>query len=100
MLSLIFVFFYLLFCSIFGVQAMPTNRSYQFRRHEHLHTRVHSLRLSRAIRTDGAVQDPNSWSESRLEEGLVYKDTYPDEKHLLEDDANLYSLHDEASTPY
>jgi hypothetical protein len=49
---------------------------------------------------DEAVRDPNHWSESRLEEGLAYENGYPDEKHLLEDDANLYSLHDELSAPY
>ncbi|KAL7788651.1 hypothetical protein V8C37DRAFT_388088 [Trichoderma ceciliae] len=99
MLSLFFVFFYLLFCSIFGVQAMPTG-SYQFKRHEHLHTRVHSFRLSRPIKMDEPVQSPSSWSESRLEEGLLYRDVDSAKGHLLEDDARFDSLHDQLSAPY
>ncbi|KAL6700499.1 hypothetical protein J3F84DRAFT_358334 [Trichoderma pleuroticola] len=92
MLSLILVFFYLLFCSIFGVHAMPTG-SHHFKRHEHLHMRVHSLRLSRPInvKMDEPVQSPGNWSESRLEEGLFYKDADSEEQPLLE------SFHDQLS---
>ncbi|KAK4064988.1 uncharacterized protein Triagg1_8804 [Trichoderma aggressivum f. europaeum] len=96
MLSLILVFFYLLFCSIFGVYAMPAGKagSHHFKRLEHLHMRVHSLRLSRPInvKMDEPVQSPGSWSESRLEEGLLYKDVESEEEVLLE------SFPDELST--
>ncbi|KAL7944768.1 hypothetical protein V8C42DRAFT_325816 [Trichoderma barbatum] len=93
MLSLILVFFYLLFCSIFGVNAVLTGSHY-FKRHEHLHTHVHSLRLSRPINIDmdEPVQSPRNWSESRLEEGLLYEDADSSEE-LLE------GLQDDLSTP-
>lgn len=55
--------------------------------------RVHSLRLSRPInvRMDEPVQSPGSWSESLLEEGLLYTDADSEEEPLLE------SFHDELS---
>lgn len=55
--------------------------------------RVHSLRLSRPInvKMDEPVQSPGSWSESRLEEGLLYKDVDSEEQLLLG------GLHDELS---
>ncbi|TFB04023.1 hypothetical protein CCMA1212_003541 [Trichoderma ghanense] len=75
MLSLILVFFYLFFVAVFGAHAMPTG-SHHFKRHEHLLTRVHNLRLSRYtsmnVNADGPLQSPRSWSENRLEEGLVH----------------------------
>lgn len=56
--------------------------------------RVHSLRLSWPIniKTDEPMQSPGSWSESRLEEGLLYTDTDSEEEPLLD------NFHDEVST--
>lgn len=75
MLSLILVFFYLFFVAVFGAHAMPTG-SHHFKRHEHLHARVHNLRLSRLTSTNAnagePLQSPRNWSENRLEEGLVH----------------------------
>ncbi|KAL6906768.1 hypothetical protein GGI43DRAFT_395674 [Trichoderma evansii] len=101
MLSLILVFFYLLTCSIFGVQAMPKEAHY-LRRHGYLYSRipVPSLRLPRWPRMNEAVQNSNSWSNSRLEEGLTSTNAYVAENHFLEDDTGLYSLYDEVATPF
>lgn len=101
MLSLILVFFYLLACSIFGVQAMPMEAHY-LRRHGYLHSRfqVPSLRLPRWPRTNEAVQSANSWSNSRLEEGSTYANGYTTGKRFLEDDTGLYTLYDEISNPF
>ncbi|KAL7922703.1 hypothetical protein ACQKWADRAFT_292179 [Trichoderma austrokoningii] len=101
MLSLFLVFFYLLACSIFGVQAMPKEAHY-LRRHGYLYSRipVPSLRLPRWPRTNEVVQSPNSWPDSRLEEGLTYANVYATEKRFLEDDTGLYTLYDEISEPF
>lgn len=55
--------------------------------------RVHSLRLSWPInvKIDEPVQSPVSWSESRLEEGLLYTDADSEEEPLLD------SFHNELS---
>lgn len=100
MLSLILVFFYLLACSIFGVQAMPMEAPY-LRRHGYLHSRLSapSLRLPQWYRNE-AAQSPNSWSDSRLEEGLEFTNTFVAEKRFLADDTGLYTLFEEISNPF
>ncbi|UKZ62322.1 uncharacterized protein TrAtP1_003573 [Trichoderma atroviride] len=100
MMSLILVFFYLLACSIFGVQAMPMEGHY-LRRHGYLYSRipVPSLRLPRWSKTNDA-QSPNSWANSRLEEGLTYTNAYVAEENFLEDDMGLYTLYDEISDSF
>ncbi|PTB36915.1 uncharacterized protein TrAFT101_007225 [Trichoderma asperellum] len=101
MLSQILVFFYLLACSIFGVQAMPKEAHY-LRRHGYLYARipVPSLRLPRWSRMNEEVQNPNSWPDSRLEEGLAHTNAYVAENQFLEDDMELYRLYDELATPF
>ncbi|PTB78108.1 hypothetical protein M440DRAFT_1399279 [Trichoderma longibrachiatum ATCC 18648] len=76
MLSLILVFFYLFFVAIFGAHALPAG-SHHFKRHEHILTRVHNLRLSRLTSTyydnsDESFRSSRQWSENQLEEGLVH----------------------------
>lgn len=85
-----FVFFYLLFCSLFGVQAKPTG-SYRFKRHEYLHSRIHSLHLPQDMKM-------NDWSDSRLEEGLLHKNTDLSREYSTEEDVQIRQ--DELSDPY
>ncbi|KAL7894714.1 hypothetical protein HDV63DRAFT_383459 [Trichoderma sp. SZMC 28014] len=101
MLSLILVFFYLLACSIFGVQAMPMDAHYP-RRHGYLYSRISvpNLRLPRWQKTNEAVQSPSSWSDSQLEKGLKYANAFVAEKRFLADDTGLYTLYEEFSNPF